>query len=212
MSKDSKSTIYETFREIFKFLKWKQSISPHNFSQYDTEIISSNNFICYFELSSESCKYTKGAIRKFTEHLWSSTSRNQQLFEGELAYTNPSCKPLPIPIHTDRSDEVLLMSIFYPNNLMNSFVYRHTYNAESPLCSKCQKMEETAYHVIMQCNNQSQRIQDIVFGVIGENAAGIEHTNTLLNCSREPQFIKCALGILKDANYRRSIEGIIPAT
>ena len=176
------------------------------------EIISSNNFTGYFDLSSESCKYTKGAIRKFTEQLWSSTSRNQQLYEGELAYATASCKPLPIPSNTTRSDEVLLMSIFYPNNLMNSFVYRHTYNAESPLCSRCHHEEESAYHVIMQCNNQSQRIQDIVYGIIGETAARVEHHNTLLNCSRDPQFIKCALEILNDGNYRRSIEGIIPAS
>ena len=203
--------INDTFREIFKFLKWKQKICPQNFNQNDMEIISSNNFTGYFDLSSESCKYTKGAIRKFTEYLWASSSRNQQLYEGELAYATPSCKPLPIPTNTNRSDEVLLMSIFYPNNLMNSFVYRHTYNTESPLCSRCHHEEESAYHVIMQCNNHLQIIRNIVYGTIGEASAQVEHHNTLLNCSREPQFLKCALEILNDGNYRRSIEGIIPA-
>ena len=94
---------------------------------------------------------------------------------------------------------------------MNSFVYRHTYNTESPLCSRCHHEEESAYHVIMQCNNHLQIIRNIVYGTIGEAAARVEHHNTLLNCSREPQFIKCALEILNDGNYRRSIEGIIPA-
>ena len=104
-----------------------------------------------------------------------------------------------------RSDEVLLMSLFYPNNLMNSSVYSFTYNTESPLCPRCQQHEETAYHVIMECNELVPAINQTVFNIIGENAASIEHPNTLLNCSRDPRFIKYALEILSAGSFSRKI-------
>ena len=103
------------------------------------------------------------------------------------------------------------MSLFYPNNLMNSFVYRYTYNTESPLCLRCHQNEETAYHIIMECNELIPVIHQTVFNIIGENAASIRHPNTLLNCSRDPRFIKCALEILNAGNFRRKIEGILSA-
>ena len=136
---------------------------------------------------------------------------NSKKSAGEEAVSFPKCVPLPIPIDTSRSDEVLLMSLFYPNNLMNSFVYRYTYNTESPLCPRCQQYEETAYHVIVECNELVSAINKTVVKIIGENAASIEHPNTLLNCSRDPSFIKYALEILNARIFRRKMEGILPA-
>ena len=94
---------------------------------------------------------------------------------------------------------------------MNSFVYRHTFNAECPLCPRCQDNEQTAYHVIMECNSHLEQIKLIMVRVLGEEAAQVNHHNTLVNCCRDPEFIRCALKILASGNFRYQIDGIIPA-
>ena len=45
------------------------------------------------------------------------------------------------------------MSLIYPQNLMNSFLYRHTYGGESSLCLKCGREEEKPYHIRWECND-----------------------------------------------------------
>ena len=202
--------IQNSVKEVFKYLQWKATRYPEGFNPLDLDIISKNELTRFYELSTESCKYTKAHIKNYTEKLWSQTIRNQQLIAGDPVIAIPKCESLPIPQHMDRSDEVLLMSLFYPNNLMNSFVYRHTYNAESPLCTRCNMEEETPYHVIMECNDKSAEIQNITYSILGE-AAAEDHCNTLLNCSRESKFINCALEILQERPFRRNINGIIPA-
>ena len=201
----------DKIKEVFRFLKWKGISSPQDFNENDNDILSRNDITRYHELSSSCCKYTKGNIKKYTEKLWAASSRNKQLMTGELAISIPSCSPLPIPTQTDRREEVLLMSLFYPNNLMNSFVYRHTYNAESPLCRRCKAKEETPYHIIMECNSQLEKMQSITSKLLGQTAASIDHCNTLINCSRNPEFIQCSLEILKGEDFPSKIDGIIPA-
>ena len=203
--------VKDGMKEVFKFLKWKISKSPQDFNEEDSRIIS-NNLLNYFDqLSIKSCSYTKSSIRKYTELIWSNISNNQQIMNGELVLAKPQRSPIPVPTHTDRKEEVLLLSLFYPNNLMNSFVYRHTFNAESPLCPRCNSKEQTAYHVIMECNSHLQKIQAITQKILGEEAAQVDHHNTLLNCSRNSEFIQCALEILASGNFRYHIDGIIPA-
>ena len=210
-SRNPPKELKDNMKEVFKFLQWKKHLVPQDFSDNDLHIISNNQLNNYCHLSSKSCSYTKIRIRKYTELMWLNTSRNQQIIDGELVIAKPQVKPIPIPTHTKRSDEVLLMSIFYPNNLMNSFVYRHTYNTESPLCPRCLQKEQTAYHVIMECNQFHERMNLITKKILGEEEATLDHHNTLLNCSRDPEFIKCSLDILRAGNFRRQIEGIIPA-
>ena len=209
-SENPPKQLKDSMKEVFKFLQWKKTQYPQDFNMNDHQIISNNQFSEYCQLSTKSCTYTKTSIRKYTELIWSQISQNQQLMDGELVIAKPQFKPLPIPAHTNRSDEVLLMSIFYPNNLMNSFIYRHTFNTESPLCPKCLQKEQTAYHVIMECSDQVEKVKSITSKILGEDAL-LDHPNTLLNCSRDPDFIKCALEILQAGQFRRLIEGIIPA-
>ena len=210
-SRNPPKEVKDGMKEVFKFLKWKISKNPHDFNEEDNRIISNNLLNNFDQLSNKSCNYTKSSIRKYTEAIWSHISKNQQIMNGELVLANPQRCPIPIPTDTDRKEEVLLLSLFYPNNLMNSFVYRHTFNAESPLCPRCNHKEQTAYHVIMECNSHLQKITPITHKILGEEAARADHHNTLLNCSRNSEFIKCALKILATGNFRHHIDGIIPA-
>ena len=52
-------------------------------------------------------------------------------------------------------------------------------------------------------------IRPLVEKLIGKEDASIDHCNTLVNCSRDPDFVKYALDILKEREFRKKINGII---
>ena len=97
------------------------------------------------------------------------------------------------------------MSTMYPQNLMNSFVYRHTYNAESPLYSLCGREEQTSHHVICVCNDKREEIKQVMCDLIGEEEVQKADCTTLLNCSRDRRFIQLCLGVLQDGDFRSEV-------
>ena len=97
------------------------------------------------------------------------------------------------------------MSLFYSNNLFNSFLYKETYLVESPLCRKCKQQEETAYHLILECSNKSEEARAILNQVIKDEEIQMADCTTLLNGSRHPPFIKICLEILKQHDYKVTV-------
>ena len=192
-------------KEVYKFLKFKLKFHPKEFTAEDVIIISNQDIGHYFELSQKSCTYTKGCIRKYTEVIWQDKLRNQCLVEGEGHIPRPCCSRLPVPLNTTREEEVILMSLMYPQNLMNSFLYRHTYIVESPLCQKCGIEEQTPYHIIWECNDNREEMQQLMTGIIEEEALQVDCT-TLLNCSRHKGFIQLCLEVLRQGEFRHHID------
>ena len=192
-------------KETFKFLQWKLQSHPEDFNQSDIGIIQSKDYSHYFHLSPKSCSYTKRKISKYIETLWYKKLRNEFLTEGIQNTPKPSCKSLPIPKNTPRKDEVLLMSLMYPNNLFNDFVWRHTYVAPTPLCQKCHLQEETPYHIILQCSERAQDARMMLSETLSEEEIAQEDCITILNGSRHENFIKLCLDILSQGNYRYEI-------
>ena len=131
---------------------------------------------------------------------------NQGLVEGDPHVPKPKYMKLPIPQNTSRREEVLLMNMFYPQNLLNSFVYRHTYCEESPLCPRCKLHEQTAFHVIYECNDHSDVIQEIILSSVGDEEVQKADSISLLNCSRNEEFIKMCLVVLRLGEFRQSID------
>ena len=194
-----------SIKEVFKFLKWKVENYP-DITEDEVSIITNSRYDEYFKLSSKCCSYTKTMMTRYTEKVWHSSIINEYSLEGYNNVPVPSCSPLPIPKDTTRKQEVLLMSLFYPNNLFNDNVYRHTYQAESPLCRKCSVQEETPCHIILQCSNLSEVAYRHLRKEIGEERCRYEDTTTLLNASRSQDFIKTCLDILAQAEYRNQID------
>ena len=192
-------------KEVFKFLTWKLSMYPTDFTEEDVSIIANLEINHYFDLSAKSCTYTKNAITDYTESIWHTKLRNQFLMEGEFHIPKPSCSRLPVPLGTPRTDEVIVMSLMYPQNLMNSFVYRHTYIVESPLCPRCGREEQTPYHVIWECNDHHDALQGIMRDIIGDEVLQAD-TTTLLNCSRQRRFIEMCLEVIQNGEFRHEIE------
>ena len=195
--------VKNSLKDAFKFLKWKKQEWPNHFNDKDQLIVQNHDNGKFCELSLKACSYTKAMIKKYVEKIWFEKLSNQALADGEQNVPKPKVQKLPIPNNTTREEEVQLMSLFYPQNLFNSFVYRHTYLTESPLCPKCKLKEETPFHVMYECNN-SARIRNIVDKFVGEDNL-YSDCNTLLNCSRNEEFIKACLEIIKKENFRKEI-------
>ena len=195
----------EAIKEVYKFLNWKLQHYAKHFNEKDTDIITSQNYSLFFQLSSKSCSYTKLAISNYLETLWYKKIKNEFLTEGIQYPPKPSCKSLPIPRNTSRKEEVLLMSLMYPNNLFNDFLWRHTYQVQSPLCQKCHLQEETPYHIIFQCTNHANTARKMLKKILNDDEILQEDCITILNGSRQENFIKLCLEILSQGTYREEI-------
>ena len=189
-------------KEVYKYLQWKLQHRPRDFSEEDIKIICDQDYSKYFHLSSKCCSYTKTTISKYTEMLWYKKLQNEFLIEGIQHTIKPSCSKLPVPNNTTRKEEVLLMSLMYPNNLFNDFLYRHTYQVPSPLCQHCHQQEETPYHIILQCSNRAIEVRQQLSEILTEGEIAQEDYFTLLNASRHEKFIKICLEILAEGRYR----------
>ena len=145
--------------------------------------------------------YTKNQINKFTEKIWDNSLSNEFNMNGFYHIPKAACSKLPVPQGVTRHDEVVLMSCMYENNLFNSFLYQHTYLVESPLCRKCKLLEETPYHVLLQCSDKSQEARQILGKIIGEEELQIEDSTTILNGRCHQPFLKICLDILSQQDY-----------
>ena len=121
--------------------------------------------------------------------------------DGFQHVPKPSCSRLPVPANTTRREEVILMSLMYTNNLFNSNLYRNTYLVESPLCRRCKEKEETPYHMILECSEQSEEARQLLGDILSEQEIQMEDCTTILNGSRHPAFIRLCLDILSRCEY-----------
>ena len=199
------SEIKANIKEVFKFLSWKFQCYPKDFTKNDDNIVQSKRHENFLNLSPKSCSYTKTMIQKYTEQIWEKKIANEYACEGFQHAPTASCDKIPIPNYVTREQEVLLMSLFYPNNLFNSNIYRHTYQIESPLCGRCGRNEETPFHVILECTDRSAEAYRLVTKVVGENALQND-TITLLKASRNKDFLNLCLNILSQYEYRTHID------
>ena len=116
--------------------------------------------------------------------------------EGWSEIPRVSCSPLPIPLGISREVEVLVMSLMYKNNLLNSFLFR----VDRAVASSCDLVDMDlkcqAKHIITLCNS-SRSMVDLA----------AEQCSTILNCSRDYMFVNLCIGIVESQglNLRRKI-------
>ena len=203
--KEVVSELRTSIKSVNKFLTWKLENYSLDFNDTDKTIIQLKLFEDYLKLSTKSCSYTKTMMTKYTELIWRQRIQNEFSIEGYDHAPIPSCTKLPVPAKVTREEEVLLMSMFYPNNLLNNNVYQLTYKIESPLCYKCKEKEESAYHVILECSDQSNEAYRLVESLSKDN---IVHQDfiSLLNASRNTKFIQICLDILAEREHRHHID------
>ena len=200
--------IYYSLRAVYKFLKWKLQLKPAEFSVADQEIIYQNNFSKFHMLSKDCGKYTKHQVKHYTELLWAGSVRNEFLYEGHSVVPKPSCTTLSVNPDMDRKTEVLMLSMFYPNNLLNSFLYRRNIpDITSPMCH-CGEEEQTPHHIVLRCKHVSPELRARAVDCLQTAGDTEENSIALLNMSRDKDFMNLLHEIIHSQRdvLRSSIE------
>ena len=99
------------------------------------------------------------------------------------------------------------MSMFYNNNLLNSFLYKTQRNqCSSPMCP-CGDGEQTALHILTDCNIVPSSTRNVIIecmmlhNMIEDEDNLVADEVSILNCSRDPIFfIKLCLSIILSNN------------
>ena len=193
LQNNQQSEVCHSIRQVFKYLKWKFRNHPDCVAEEDKVIIQSGNLADFCTLSPQTCKYTKGNVTKYTEHLWKSSLNNELQLEGHNVTPDPKCCTLLVPSETSREEEVLAMSMLYPNNLLNNFL--HTFSSDkfpSSMCS-CGSESENPHHVLFRCINVDETLREETYRMLQETVgeeAQMENTIILLKaCKINKHFI-----------------------
>ena len=186
-------------RLVFKFLTWKLTNYPNYFNEQDKNIVYSNDYLNFFQLSRKASNYNKNMVSKFTEFSWKKSLENEFSQLGYATAPVPSFLNLNVRLGTKRKTEVLTMSLFYENNLMNSFLHRiDNHKFPSSLCP-CQTEQQTAHHISFRCPLVSIGMKVSALNSLCD-ALGLENYQenhiTLLNASRSQKFLDSALEII----------------
>ena len=186
-------------RLVFKFLTWKLKNYPNYFIEQDKKIVYSNDYINFFQLSRKASNYNKNMVSKFTEFSWKKSLENEFSQLGYATAPAPSFSNLNVRLGTKRKTEVLTMSLFYENNLMNSFLYRiDSIKFPNSFCP-CQTEQQTAHHILFRCPLVPTAMKETAKNSLC-HALGLENFEenhiTLLNASRSQKFLDSALEII----------------
>ena len=78
---------------------------------------------------------------------WQNSVQNKWLLNGSSIIPTVSCSSLVFKSSIPRTIETLTLSLFYPNNLLNLFLYEHFPEiCSSPLCG-CGANVQSSFHV-----------------------------------------------------------------
>jgi hypothetical protein len=210
---DTKSplTIYHKFKDVYKFLSWKMNLYPEHFTDEDLHIVNSRQYGSFLNLTEKSCTYTKSMMKRFTNKMWQNVLSNQFQLDGYASSPTPSSDRLPVPLNTPRNVEVLLMSMFYKNNILNQSLW-NLGKVPSPLCTACLEQEETAHHIIFQCSAVDEELRARathhyrLANNLEEGQADPDSFIGLLNASRDELFIRIMIDIINTLHLRVTVE------
>ena len=188
------SEIKHSVRQAMKFLKWKNLTYPERTGEGDAVKVDNLDCTEFLNLKPTTCKYTKDIITKYVEHLWRKSVQNEFLLEGHAVLPTPTTQPLPIDREINREVEVLMLSLFYDNNLLHKFLHRFNSTLyTSPLCD-CGVEDQTAHHVLFRCSLVPHELRDSAYTefqhIVGSELATVDTYITLLNASRKSAFME----------------------
>ena len=129
--------------------------------------------------------------------------------DGYVSSPIPTSDILPVPKGVPRKTEVILMGMFYKNNLLNQSLWNLD-KVPSPLCAACSQQEETPAHILFECSavnvelrTLSKRHYNRVNNRFGEDA--LDPYIGLLNARSDKDFIIVCINIINSLRLRESI-------
>ena len=200
-------------KDVYQFFVWKAHHFPMNFTTVDLKIINNLELESFADLSTSSCTYTRGQMRKYSEILWQGTINSQFQSEGYNESPKVSVDKIKIPIMVDRKLETLVLSLFYPNNLLNGFLHKYDpVKYKSPLCT-CGTNEQNAEHILLYCPlvdpHLRTQMSDILFSSYDHKSSLQITYPYLISWCRNKDFIKLCIKIIRSARTFLKVEIIL---
>ena len=208
----SNPDVMGNMKRLFKFLQWKLDIIPTAFSDMDKDIVLGLKFHQFDQLSVHSCMYSKSIMKDYTELLWQASIENKLQFIGDTRFPFVSLAQIPIPMGIPRKIEVIILSFFYKQNLLNAFLYlAQRVKCPDPICL-CGEEEQTAYHIITECrlvdcNLRRDSLQAIWRCNMTNNPPA--DNISLLNCSRDNRFMNCLTEVVSNDSLKLRTKYVI---
>lgn len=204
LSNNNYSLLTNKVKDAIQFLEWKSKHNPDSFNKKDMSIIKTSYLEKFSELSSKACSYTKTQIRKYSESLWQTSMDCQFQLEGFSDSPKVSVSKLKFPPKTTREAETITLSLFYPNNLMNEFLYRYnntTYNSPNCCCGHgCQNSQ----HILLHCRHIDAEKRSRMSEFLEVNSTHSDDTYGgnafLITWSRIPTFFSLCMEIMNEAS------------
>lgn len=200
----SYNRLTNNIKDVFQFLQWKTQIQPDSFTEKDVYIIGNNYLEKYSELSQSSCAYSKPLIKAYSETVWQALVNSQYQLEGYSDAPIVSSTKLKLQRSLSRESETLLLSLFYPNSLLNGFLYQ--YNKDkytSPICC-CGYEDQTPEHILLNCPKVTEWKRHEMKEILSDKPPCSTDSNNgcmfLISWSRLPKFINLCTEIIKDAS------------
>jgi len=201
-------------REVYNFLVWKAKIYPLGITAGDSVLIESKDYSSFAKLGQLTGTYSKSMMKKYTEELWQKTVDTEYQMQGSQHSPKVSTNQIVIPKGTPRDTEVLMLSMFYKNNLLNGFLHRlYPLKFKSELCS-CQTAVQTAYHVIMECPEVNKALRIRLRKILEESSTDsqgwFEDEITLINHSRNNLFSSIMVKGLAENKSNHRLKIVLP--
>ena len=196
------SKLTKKIKDTFAFLTWKTNEYEDSFTNRDLGIIENLEYGRFTELSTRACGYSKLVMKKYAEFLWQHNMDKQFQLDGYNDAPRVSCTKLVFPFNTSRKVETQVLSFFYPNNLMNEFLYRYDKQKfPSPLCV-CEKEEQNSKHLLTTCPYVKANIRTVMSNILdGDPLHHLSDYGTnmfLVSWSRTPEFFMQLVNIVND--------------
>jgi len=196
------SPLTDAVKDVFHFLQWKLSSHPEGFTDNDSQIIENKSFDDFF-LISDAASYSKSSMRLYTEYTWQQRLTNKFLLDGYALAPRPSCATLPLQKYLPREIEVLLMSMFYDNNLLNSSLFKVNKKKFQTADCECEQSIQDSYHILLECKltdpNLRKKCIDLMASILPPGEISVRSHLSILNCSRSEDFIATVLSILQSS-------------
>ena len=204
--RNNNPVVSNNIRTVFKFLDWRIHGIRNKFSASDCDIINNRDIDSFGMLSASCCIYTKKMMTDYTESIWQESVERRQQLLGDSRIPNVSHSLIPLPKNTNRKTEVKVLSMFYKNNLLNAFLYlAQRSNCPTPLCD-CNTEEQTAFHILTSCPLVNRDIQSVVRRIVARMNGERNFSDvtadfiSILNCSRDSEFIMKCIELVNDNN------------
>ena len=140
----------------------------------------------------------------YTANLWQESINGEYQADGFPSGPKVSLTKLLFPPNTSRIVETTTMSLFYPNNIMNAFLYRlDNSRFVSPLCA-CEAGEQDGWHILTECplgdTAKQTQIKQMIEAA-DHHGAEFEVSHLLVSWIRTPTLLSLATQLTEEAMW-----------